>query len=149
MKIILVKDVKNLGQAGEIKTVADGYARNFLIPKGLAVPATEAALKQLELRRKAQARREQRAAEEAHLLAETLSQLTLTFKAKAGEKGKLYGSITSADIAEALERQTGRAFDKRKVGLEEPIRELGTYRVPIKLMANLAPEVTVIVEGEE
>lgn len=148
MKVLLTETVDNLGRAGEVKKVADGYARNFLIPKGLAVPATEGALKQVELRRQAEARRQQRAEVKAESLARTLSQVTLTFRVKAGEKDRLYGSITNADIAEALERETGQTIDKRKVGLEESIRELGSYYVPIKLLPDLAPQITVIVERE-
>jgi large subunit ribosomal protein L9 len=149
MKVLLTETVDNLGSAGEVKKVADGYARNFLIPKGLAVPATEGALKQAELRRQAETRRQKREEVEAESLAGTLSQVTLTFQAKAGEKDKLYGSITNADIAEALEREIGRAIDKRKVELEEPIRELGSYYVPIKLLPDFAPRITVIVERED
>jgi len=149
MKVLLIETVDNLGSAGEVKKVAEGYARNFLIPKGLAVPATEGALKQAELRRQAEARRQKREEMKAESLARNLSQVTLTLRAKAGEKDKLYGSITNADIAQALERETGQAIDKRKIELEEPIRELGSYRVPIKLLTDLAPQITVIVEREE
>ena len=149
MKVLLTETVDNLGSAGEVKKVADGYARNFLIPKGLAVPVTEGVLKQAELQRQAEAKRQEREKVKAESLARTLSQVTLTFQAKAGEKDKLYGSITNANIAQALERETGQAIDKRKVELEEPIRELGSYRVPIKLLPDLAPQITVIVEREE
>ena len=149
MKILLTQDVENLGKAGEIKRVPDGYARNFLIPKGIAVLATESATKRAKLRGKARAKRQRKAEEEAASLAEILWQLTLTFKAKAGEKDRLYGSITSSDIVEALERETGRAFDKRKVQLKGGIHELGIYRVPIKLMTDVTPEITVVVERKE
>ena len=149
MKILLTQDAENLGKAGEIKKVPDGYARNFLIPKGLAVLATEGAIKGVQLQSKSEAKLQRQAEEEAASLAEILWQLTLTFKAKAGEKDKLYGSITSADIVEALERQTGRAFDKRKVQLKGAIHELGVHRVPIKLMTDVVPEITVVVEREE
>lgn len=149
MKILLTQDAENLGKAGEIKKVPDGYARNFLIPKGLAVLATEGAIKGVQVQSKAEAKLQRQAEEEAASLAEILWQLTLTFKAKAGEKDKLYGSITSADIVEALERQTGRAFDKRKVQLKGAIHELGVHRVPIKLMTDVVPEITVVVEREE
>jgi large subunit ribosomal protein L9 len=149
MKILLTEDVETLGRAGEIKKVPDGYARNFLIPKGLAVLATEGARRQAQLQRKTKTKLQRRAEEEAASLAEILWQLRLTFKAKAGEKDRLYGSITSADIVEALERQTGHAFDKRKVQLKGAIRELGEHRVPIKLMTDVAPEITVVVEREE
>ena len=150
MKILLTQDVENLGRAGQIKKVDDGYARNFLIPKGMAVLATEGTVQQAKLRSNAEAKRQRRAEEDAAAVAEVLWQLTLTFKAKAGEKGRLYGSITSSDIVEALEREMGRSFDKRKVQLEgAAIRELGIHRVPIRLMTNLAPEITVVVEREE
>jgi large subunit ribosomal protein L9 len=149
MKILLTQDVENLGKAGEIKRVPDGYARNFLIPKGVAVLATEGAVKQAQLRSKSEDKRQRQAEEEAASLAEILWQLTLTFEAKAGEKDRLYGSITSTDIVEALERQTGHVFDKRKVQLKGAIHELGTHKVPIKLMTNLMPEITVVVEREE
>lgn len=149
MKVLLTETVDNLGRAGEVKKVADGYARNLLIPKGLAVPATEGALRHAELRRQAEGRRQKREEMKAESLARALSQVTLTFQAKAGETDKLYGSITSADIAGALERETGQAIDKRKIELEEPIRELGSYYVPVKLLSDLAPLVTVIVERED
>jgi len=149
MKILLTQDVEKLGRAGEIKTVANGYARNFLIPRGMAVLATEGAMTQTGLQGKAEAKRQRLAEEEAASLAEILWQLTLTFKAKAGEKNRLYGSITSSDIVEALERETGRAFDKRKIQLKGAIRELGIHRVPIKLLTDVAPEITVVVEREE
>ena len=145
----MTQNVENLGKAGEIKKVPDGYARNFLIPKGLAVLATEGATSQVQVQRKAQAKVQRRAAEEAAALAEILWQVTLTFKAKAGEKDKLYGSITSSDIVEALEHQTGRTFDKRKIQLKGAIRELGVHKIPIKLIPDVAPEITVVVEREE
>jgi large subunit ribosomal protein L9 len=148
MKVLLTETVDNLGSAGEVKKVADGYARNFLIPKGLAVPATARVLKQAELQSQAEARRQKQAKGKAELLARTLSQMTLTFQVKAGEKDKLYGSITSADIAEAFERETGQTIDKRKIELEEPIRELGSYYVPIKLLPDFVPRVAVVVEKE-
>ena len=149
MKVLLTETVDNLGSAGEVKKVADGYARNFLIPKGLAVPVTAGVLKQAELQRQAEAKRQERETVKAESLARTLSQVILTFQVKAGEKDKLYGSITNADIAEALERETGQAIDKRKVELEEPIRELGSYYVPIKLLPDVAPRITVVVERED
>lgn len=149
MKILLTQDVETLGKVGEIKKVPDGYARNFLIPKGLAVLATEGAIKQASLQRKTQDKLQRQAEEEAASLAEILWQLTLTFKAKAGEKDRLYGSITSADIVEALERQTGHAFDKRKIQLKGAIHELGVHKVPIKLIPDVVPEITVVVEREE
>jgi large subunit ribosomal protein L9 len=148
MKVLLIRDVENLGKAGEVKTVADGYARNFLIPKGMAILATESVLRRIKSERKVEAECRRRAEEEMKSLAEAISQTTLTIKAKAGEKNKLYGSITRADIADALEMKIGKKIDKRKVELKEPIRELGVYFVPIKLTADLVPEVVVAVERE-
>ncbi len=149
MKVILSQDVKNLGRAGDIKEVADGYARNFLIPRGLAILATPQALERALQQRKVKARHQRRAEEEAKALAEALSQITLTFRVKAGEKDRLYGSITAAEIAAALTEKVGQTIDRRNLRLEKPIRELGTYRIPIKIGAGLKPEITVIVEREE
>jgi len=148
MKIVLTQDVPNLGRAGEIKEVADGYARNYLIPKGLALLATKSTLKQLEQRRRVEAKRAERLRAEMTDLAQQLSLLTLSFKAKVGEKERLYGSITSGDIAKAIERETGHPVDKRKVELEEPIRTLGYHHVPIKLLPDLTAEIVVLVEPE-
>jgi large subunit ribosomal protein L9 len=149
MEIILLKDVDNLGPAGEIREVAAGYARNYLIPRGLATVVTKASLKQLELQRQAEARRQEKLEAEAREIATELEGLTLTFLAKAGEKDRLYGSITTGDIAGALERETGESVDRRKIDLEDPIRELGTYAVPVKLLPDVTPSVTVVVQKEE
>jgi len=147
MRVLLTQDVKGLGQAGEVKRVADGYARNYLIPQGLAVPATEGVLKQAEIQRRAEVRRLERSEAEAEALAEVLSTVRLSFKVKVGETGRLYGSITSADIVAGLELETGKPIDKRRVELAEPIREVGTYRVPIRLSKDVMPQITVVVEG--
>jgi len=149
MKVILTQAVKGLGEAGTVKDVADGYGRNYLIPRGLARPATEGAQKQIELEQTAVARREKRLLGEAEVFAKALSALELTFQAKAGEGDRLYGSITSADIAEQIVKKVHTDLDKRKIVLEEPIRELGTHQVTIKLMSNVTAEVTVIVERAE
>jgi large subunit ribosomal protein L9 len=149
MEVILLEDVENVGQAGEIRNVAAGYARNYLIPKGLATVASEGTLKQLELRRQAEARRQQKLEGEAKEFAKELEGLTLTFVVKAGEKDRLYGSITTGDIAGALEKETGKSIDRRKIELEDPIRELGTYVVPVKLLPDVIPSITVVVEKEE
>jgi large subunit ribosomal protein L9 len=138
MKVIFLKDVKGKGKKGEIKNVADGYANNFLFKQGLAIEATPANLKALE----AQKQKEQRqAAEElanAKKLKEQLEKLTVTIPAKAGEGGRLFGSITSKQIAEALQAQHGLKLDKRKIELADAIRALGYTNVPVKLH----PEVT-------
>jgi large subunit ribosomal protein L9 len=124
MEVILLKDVPRLGRAGELRKVAPGYARNHLIPKGLAVFATEGAVKELEQQQQLEARREKQVETEAQALAEELEGVTVTIYAKTGEKERLYGSVTSGDIAEALEKETGRIIDRRKIELEEPIRQL-------------------------
>ncbi|MGB9672497.1 MAG: 50S ribosomal protein L9 [Anaerolineales bacterium] len=150
MKVLLLKDVYKLGRAGDVKKVADGYGRNYLIPQGLAVLATPSALKQVEhIRQKAAANR---AAlnQELSGVAEKLSKLTLTFPAKAGETGKLYGSITSQMIADAIKQKTGFEADRRQLDIQ-PIRNLGTHNVHVRLTIDLIPEVRVIVhrEGEQ
>ena len=146
---MLLRDVKRLGKAGEIKRVADGYARNYLIPRKLAVMVTESTIQQVRAKLQAEARRREKEITTAQSLAERLPQITLTFKVKAGEKGQLYGSITNADIATSLEKEIGQKFDKRKVLLEEPLRHLGSYKVPVKLATDIVPEVTVVLEAEE
>jgi large subunit ribosomal protein L9 len=148
MDILLLQDVEGLGKAGEVRAVAGGYARHFLIPRGLAVVATKGALKEAEGWRQAEARREGRQRAKSEDLAERMEKITLNFKAKVGKEEKLYGSITSGDIAQALARELGEEVDKRKIDLNEPIRELGTYRVAIRLMGDLSPEITVVVEEE-
>ncbi len=148
MEVLLLRDVKSLGEAGEIKTVANGYGRNYLLPRGLAVLATKGARKQAEqIREAARLRREQERSE-AQAQADRIAGLELTFKAKAGEKGKLYGSVTTANIADAIAEAIGSEIDKRRVQLEHPLRELGTYQVGIKLLGDIVPEVTVRVEAE-
>jgi large subunit ribosomal protein L9 len=149
MEVILLKDVGNLGQAGEVREVAAGYARNYLIPRGLATVATEGALRQLELQREAATRRQERLETEAREFGRDLEGLTLTLPVITGESDRLYGSITTGDIAEALEREIRQSVDRRKIGLEEPIRELGTYTVPVKLMPDVAVSITVVVRKEE
>ena len=148
MKIILTHDMPNLGQTGDVKDVAAGYARNYLIPKGLAVRATSGTLKEFKRRQAAGARREERLAARAEALAQRLSDITLTFEAKASEKGRLFGSITTADIAEALEREIGEKFDRRKHILSEPIRQVGEHVVSVRLTADVVAEVKAVVKPE-
>ena len=149
VKILLTEDVTNLGEAGEIMSVADGYARNYLIPRGMAVLAIGGTVKQAEVRQQTEARRQNRLIQENQKLASTLSGLTLTFHVRAGENEQLYGSITNADIAQSLEEQVGRPIDRRKIELEEPIHHLGSYRVPIRLGENQIPHIGVVVVPEE
>ena len=148
MKIILTHEVPNLGQAGDLKDVATGYARNYLIPKGLAVKATSGALKEFERRQATEASREERLAARAETLVRRLSEVTLTFEAKASEAGRLFGSITTADIAEALERKVGEKFDRRKHILSEPLRQVGEHTVSVRLTSEVIAEVKVVVKPE-
>jgi len=154
MKVLLLKDVYKLGRAGEVKKVANGYGRNYLIPQGLAIPATPAALKMAE-RIKAEAEKQRKVLNrEFSGLAEQLQETVLHFAVKASEQGRLYGSVNAQRVAEALNDQLGleensQKILKRQVDVQ-PIRMLGEYTVPIRLTVDLVPEVTVIVyrEGE-
>jgi len=146
VKVVLDKDVKDLGRAGQVKEVADGYARNYLFPRRLAVPATPGALKQVEAREKASQRRLAGEEREAEQIAERLETQPLKIYPKVGEQGRLYGSVTAADVAEALSKELGQPVDKRKIELDEPIRTLGEYRVPFRITRTVTAVVTVQVE---
>jgi len=146
MQVLLLKDVEQVGRAGEVKRVSDGYARNFLIPRGLATMATPGAIKKAELEREAAARRQARELSEAQALAQALNGLTVSFQARAGEQDRLYGSITKADIAEELEKQVKQEVDRRKIELDEPIKELGTHPVTIRLAPDAEATISVVVE---
>ena len=149
MEVLLLQDVDRLGSAGEVKRVAGGYARNYLFPKNLAVLATPGAIKQAKLRQEAMARRRERELSAAQALAQALDGQVVTFQARAGESDRLYGSITSANIAEALSAQVGQEVDRRKIELEEPLKELGTHAVTVRLAAGAEAKVTVVIEREE
>jgi large subunit ribosomal protein L9 len=149
MEVILLQDVARLGKAGDVCRVAPGFARNHLIPKGLAVVATGGALSELEQRRQVEARREKALEAEATELASKLEGVTLTISAKTGEKERLYGSVTTGDIARALEEETGIEVDRRKIELEEPIRQLGIYTVPIRLLSYLTATIRVDVVRQD
>lgn len=147
MKVLLVKDVYKLGRAGDVKKVADGYGRNFLLPQGLAVLATAGALKQADrIRAQAEVRR---AAlnEELRDLAEHVNGVTLEFTAKAGETGKLYGSITAQDVAAAIMEKTRYEVKRQQIDMQ-PIRELGEFTAHVRLTMDLVPEIKIIVRGE-
>jgi large subunit ribosomal protein L9 len=145
VKVILTSDVPSLGKSGEMKNVADGFARNFLIPQKLAVPAAGGAFRawQHDIASREEKRKRERS--EAEIYATRIASTTLTMGVKVGEGGKLYGSITAKDIADALGRR-GIVVDRHKVDLEEPLKSLGTYKVAVKVYAGMAPEVTVVVE---
>ena len=145
MKVILTTDVATLGKSGEMKNVADGYARNFLIPHKLAVPAAGGAYRAWQHDIASREEKRKREREEAEIAAQRISSTTLTMGVKVGEAGKLYGSITAKDIADALGRR-GIVVDRHKVDLDEPLKSLGTYKVAVKVFSGMAPEVTVVVE---
>ena len=149
MKIFLKEDVPGVGKAMEVVDVADGYARNYLLPRELAVRATEGRIKAAKHYAKSQELRAERARERAEKLAELLTETTLNFEVKAGETGRLYGSITSSDIADALERELDRELDRRWLELERPIREVGEHTVELKLEGGVRAEVKVVVEATE
>lgn len=146
MKVIFLKDVPSVAQAGEVKEVADGYARNYLIPRGLAALAQPHAVSQIETMTK---KMEVRLTAEMTELADLIEGTEVSLKAKAGAKDKLYGSITSADIAAELKKVTGIEVDKRKIELEEPIRQLGSYEIALKLGKDITPNIKVTVTEEE
>ena len=149
MKVIFLQDVPNVAKAGEMKEVADGYGRNFLIPKKLALLASPSAVSTIEAQLKTKAGNQEQVEAELVELANQLEGREVILKAKAGAKDRLYGSITSADIATELEGIAGLAIDKRKIELAEPIRQLGSYEVAIKLAKDVIPKVRVTVTAEE
>lgn len=148
MQVLLVKDVPGVGKAGQTKNVADGHARNYLLPRGLAVIATTGAVKQAESLKLASAKREAETLQEAQLLANALNAIQLNFKVKAGANDRLFGAVTGADIASRLEREHKINIDKRKIELDHPIKDLGQRGVPIKLHPEVTAHVQVMIERE-
>lgn len=147
MKVLFLQDVKGSGKAGDIKEVSEGFARNFLLPKVLAVPATAGALKNMAYQKQITQAKAQRVRSENEALASRLAAVEVNFKVKVGEQYRLFGSITSNDVAEAVEKAIGQTIDKHKVQLADPIKHLGVYKVAIKV-GDLDPAVTVVVEDE-
>jgi large subunit ribosomal protein L9 len=145
MRVVFLQDVPRVAKAGEIKEVANGYARNFLIPRKLALLANPQAISQLETRERPKTTEDT----ELTALAQQIEGKEVNIKAKAGAKDRLYGSITSADIAAELSKSTGLVIDKRKIELEEPIRHLGSYEVAIRLAKDIVPKIRVSVTEEE
>jgi large subunit ribosomal protein L9 len=148
MQVILKERLEHLGNAGDVVTVKAGYARNFLVPKGLAYEANDANLKRIGREREQAARHEAEAVGAAREAAKAIEGLSVTFTARAGEEGKLFGSITSSDIAEKLAEQ-GVEIDRRQIQLDEPIKALGVFTVAIRLHAEVRPELKVWVVKEE
>lgn len=147
MEVILKEDVNNLGHRGQVVKVADGYGRNFLLPKKLAMEATPANKAVIEQMKQSAVRRSAREKSDAEALVTGIDQLSLTFERKVGENEHLFGSVTSAEIAQQLEHH-GFAIDRRKIQLDEPLRQLGEFHVPVKLHREVTAHVRVIVKAE-
>ncbi len=149
MKIILADDVDNLGTKGDVVSVADGYARNYLVPKGLALMASKGALKQAEQMRRAREEREQKVKEEAAGRVSKLGATSVYISARAGEGGRLFGSVTKTDVARAINEQLGEDIDRHLIRLDDPIRSLGSHSVEIHLHEEVNALVTVEVIAHE
>lgn len=148
MKVVLRQDVPKLGEAGTVQNVSGGYARNYLVPQGLAVYATEGELKMAAHNQAVKDRKIARQEEQLRSLAEKIDGQSLSFEARAGEGGRLFGSITAAEIAEQLSSKIGEEIDRRRVQLEDPIRTVGEHTVTVHLVGRLRPAVTVTVNAE-
>lgn len=146
MRVILLKDIPTLGRVGEVREVKDGYARNYLLPRGLAAPATDSTMRDLQHTRKAAEHREARLVDEANARRSALEALVVEVHAKAGEEGRLFGSVTAQDIAEAITRR-GVETSKKQVELQEPIKAAGFYKVPVRLAHGQPAMVEVNVVG--
>jgi len=146
MRVILKTEVKGLGRVGDVKDVADGYARNYLLPKGLAIEATGAELRQLAQERDAEKAKKDRTHGDAEALAKRIAEITLVFKLKAGDQGKTFGSVTAKEVAEALTNEAKTEIDKTKVVLHEPLKSLGVHTVEIRLLPDVRANVTVAIE---
>ncbi len=149
MRVVFLDDVEGTARAGEIKNVADGYARNFLLPRKLAAPATTTTVQQAEARAKALAREQDKVDEAARAVAEKVGSVSITIAARAGAEGRLFGSVTATDIAEAVNARAGTSLEHRQVALDQPIKEVGTYTVAVSLTRNVKAEVTIEVQAEE
>ena len=148
MKVVLRDDVENIGRKGDLIEVTDGFARNFLVPRGLAMKATKGVVQQAEAMRRNREARDARDREAAQALADQLTGQRIELRARAGEGGRLFGSVTSADVADAVRAQTGVELDRRKTQLAEPLKELGAVEVPVKLHADVEVTLTVDVVPE-
>jgi len=149
MKVVFLQGVGRVGKPGEIKEVADGYAKNYLIPKGLALAATPGAIKKAQEGLRRQEQQHLRFAEELTALAHQLDGMALTFKAKVMDGSRIYGSVRDVQITDDIKRLTGAEIDRTKLELDEPLRELGTYELVLRLGKDLAPKIRVVISGEE
>lgn len=143
MKVILQQEVKKMGKKGDIIEVSEGYARNYLLPRKLAVPATNANMNAVKLQKAAEERKQQRILEEAQVLGAQMAKIEVSIAAKTGEGGKLFGSVTGKDIADALKAKHNIDIDKRKIELKDTIKSLGTYPVTIKLHPEVSTQIKV------
>jgi large subunit ribosomal protein L9 len=148
MKVILQKPVDKLGNPGDIVEVADGYARNYLVPRGLAVKATKGGVRHIESLQRAHATRVSKAKAEAEAVASKLTASRIAVAARVGEEGKLFGSVTAAEVAAEIERQTGVVVDRHDIHLDEPIRSVGVHEVRVHLFADVDPIISVEVQPE-
>ena len=148
MRVILKREVAGLGRPGDVKDVADGYAQNFLLPRGFAVEATAGEMKVLARARDAKQAKQDRAHADAEELGKRLTETTLMFRLKAGEQGKTFGSVTSKDIADALKSENKVDIDKTKIHLPEPLKALGAHKVEVRLLTDVRANVTVAIEAE-
>jgi large subunit ribosomal protein L9 len=148
VRVILRREVAGLGRPGDVKDVADGYAQNFLLPRGFAVEATAGEMKVLARARDAKQAKQDRAHADAEELAKRLSDMTLMFRLKAGGQGKTFGSVTSKDVADALKRELKVDIDRTKVHLPEPLKALGVHKVEVRLLTDVRANVTVAIEPE-
>jgi large subunit ribosomal protein L9 len=149
MKIVLLEDIAGTGRAGEIKEVSKGYAKNFLLPRGLALIATPAVTKQVESRLERKKLEESVDREKLVELAQQIEGKEIHFKARMGGGERLFGSITAADVAEELSRAIGSVIDKKKIDIEKPFRQTGSYEVAVQLASDIKPKITVVIEEEE
>jgi large subunit ribosomal protein L9 len=148
MKIVLRQDVPKLGEAGTVQTVADGYARNYLIPRGMAVVATPGEIKTAEHNLKVRERKVARQEDQQQALADKIQGVRLEFTARAGEQGRLFGSVTASDVMEQLNQKIGEDIDRRKLQLSEPLRTIGEHQVEVHLVGRLRPTITVAIAPE-
>lgn len=148
MKVMLTKDVENIGRAGEIKDVADGYGRNFLLPRKLAVPAHRGVEAEARRIRDAATRREAKEREEAQTLADEIGDRTVVVRLKTGEEGKAFGAVTNQDVAQALKQQHQVEVDHRKIELKEPIKQLGEHQVSLRLHRDVTATINLIVTSD-
>jgi len=149
MKVVLLEDIQGTGRAGEIKEVSKGYAKNFLLPQGLALVATSAVIKQVESRLEKEKLEESVGREKLVELAQQIEGKEIHFRARMGGGERLFGSITAADVAEELSRAIGSVVDKKKIDIEKPFRQTGSYEVAVKLASDIRPKITVVIEEEE